>query len=447
MMPHLKRSRITKALTDRAGAETDFDAAEDRLGKVRVTVVLGDDQARTPAGQAAALTAISTSFKCFSGATLVTAAGTRLVKPLPIGKTIGAAARSLGATVASRIPDEATHVIVIGQAMVASPHPFVRCWWNGWITGILPAWDNREIGISGNPLAGVFAGAVAVREVFATVLAYPRSGARVSVVSLWEPWRDPETAPPGPETVYLPARLWFIGLGHLGQGFLWNLGLIPATGAQVVLQDDQAVGEENEATGSLTTADDLTTRKTRVAARWLDGVGWPTSLIERRHYGDIPLLPDDPGIVITGLDEPKARIAIARTGFDYMIDAGLGHGPVDFESLQIRVLKQGTDATAFWSSPEIAKDVDALLRQKAYQAHAEKFPDCGTFTLANASVAVPFVGAATGALTITQVIRLASMLETAQIMQMDLGTPAMVMCGRMNGAPTASAGSVEIRLN
>lgn len=446
MTPHLRRSRIAKALTDRSDGETGFDSAEDRLDKVRVAVVLTGDQAKTAAAQAAALTAVSTSFKCFGSATLVAARGTRLTKPLPIGKTIGVAASALGATLVNTIPDETTHVVMIGGGAIAGANIFVRCWWNGWIAGILPPWDDRALGASGNPLSGVFAGALAVREVFATVLGYPRSGSRVSIASLWEPWLDPESASAGPEEVYIPPRLWLIGLGHLGQGFLWNLGLLPVRGRLAVLQDDQTVSEENEATGLLTTADDVTRRKTRVAARWLDGVGWPTSLIERRHYGDIPLLPDDPPIVITGLDEPKARIAIASTGFEYMIDAGIGHGPVDFESLQIRVLGKATDATALWSSPQVPKDVDALLQRKAYQAHAAKFANCGTRTIANASVAVPFVGAAVGALTITQAIRLASMQNTVQIMQMELGSPGMVMVGAMNDGPATSFGSLAMQL-
>ena len=244
--------------------------------------------------------------------------------------------------------------------------------------------------------------------------------------------------------MYIPPRLWFIGLGHLGQGFLWNLGLLPVEGRQAILQDDQAVGEENEATRLLTTANDINQKKTRVAAKWLDG--WPTTIIERRHYGDIPLLPNDPAIVITGLDELAPRIAVAGAGFDYMIDAGIGHGPIDFESLQIRVLKKGANAKALWSSPDVQKNVDRLLQQRAYQAHAAKFSNCGTLTLANASVAVPFVGAAVGALTIAQVIRVASMVETTQIMQMELGSPGMAMVGAMNDAPTTSLGSVVVRV-
>jgi hypothetical protein len=76
---------------------------------------------------------------------------------------------------------------------------------------------------------------------------------------------------------------------------------------------------------------------------------------------------------------------------------------------------------------------------------AAKFENCGTLTLANASVAVPFVGAAAGALTIAQLIRLASMQTTAQIMQLELGSPGMAIVGGMNDALSAGIGSVAVR--
>lgn len=445
-VPHQRRSRVAKALIDRPNGETDFKSAEQRLANIHVSVVLEGAAAKTAAGQAAALTAVSTSFKCFGSVTLVGPGKTKLLKELPIGKTIGSASSALGASVAQEIPSGTTHTILIGELRRKDETVFIRCWWDGWIAGVVPRWDERQLGAGGNPLAGVFSGALAVREVFATVLGYPRTGSRVSIASLWEPWLDPESAGAGPSQVYLPSRLWFVGLGHLGQGYLWNLGLLSVHGMQAVLQDDQQVGEENEATGLLTTANDINIRKTRVSARWLENTGWPTSLIERRHYGDIPLLRDDPAIVITGLDEPEARIDIANAGFDYMVDAGLGHGAVDFEGLQIRVLKKGVDAAAFWASPEARKDVDEVLEQEAYKTHAMRYDRCGTRQLAEASVAVPFVGAAAGALTIGQVIRLGSMQKTVQFMQVELGAPAMAMSGSLNDAPASSRGTVMLRV-
>jgi hypothetical protein len=215
---------------------------------------------------------------------------------------------------------------------------------------------------------------------------------------------------------------------------------------ELVLQDDQNAGEENEATGMLTRGNYIGRRKARIAAAWFDRPGWSTRLIERRHYGDMPVLDTDPSIVITSLDVPEARLLIARSGFEYMIDAGIGHGPVDFESLQIRILQRGVDPSSFWSSPERPKNVDRILEQEAYRAQEGQSGRCGTRTLANASVSVPFVGAAVGALTIVQAIRLASMQTTAQMMQMELGTPGMAIVGAVNPVPVESHGSVEVRL-
>src|SRR4051794_22814935 len=124
MIPHLTRSRIVKALTDRGDGGVGYDAAEARLAAIRVAIVLGADQARTAAGQAAALTAVATSCKCFGHAVLVADAATKLLRTLPMGASIGAAAKSLGAATASAIPDTTTHVIAIG-CEAAGTAPFV----------------------------------------------------------------------------------------------------------------------------------------------------------------------------------------------------------------------------------------------------------------------------------------------------------------------------------
>ena len=47
-----------------------------------------------------------------------------------------------------------------------------------------------------------------------------------------------------------------------------------------VLQDDQFIGEENEATSVLVLPRKTGDRKTRVAAPWLEACGWRTQLIE-----------------------------------------------------------------------------------------------------------------------------------------------------------------------
>ena len=443
MIPHLSRSRIAKTMTDAAEGAVDFGEAEDRLARVHAVVRVGDHEASTAAGQAAALTAVATAMKCFGRAALVQQSDLPLVRSLPLGETLGAAAASLGATVLREIPEDASHVIVLDWRSSAAGD-FVRCCWNGWNAGVMPPWEETPVGDGGNSLAGVFAGALATREVFAAAIGRPRAGQRVSVVSLWEPWNAVEPSR-GPAMIALPSALWFIGLGHVGQGFLWALSFIPSHGRLAVLQDDQTVGEENVATGLLTGPNDKNVRKTRVAARWLEAIGWKTSLIERRHYGDIRRTKNDPAIVLTSIDEPRARVDIAGA-FDYMIDAGVGHGPIDFETAQIRVLTKEVDPRGLWSAPEKPKDVSALLERPAYRAHATQFDGCGTFALAEASVAVPFVGAAVGALSMAQLLRLGAMEETRQLMQTELSAPEMTVAGAINTPLEKGLGGTDIRL-
>lgn len=438
MTAHLKRSRIAKVITDKPGEEIEFPEAEERLVSVKVVIRAATDQVATAAGQAAALTAVATAVKCFGSAALLANPEQPLVKPLPIGKTLGSAAMALGAAIIQEMPANATHLIAIGSRQAQKEAVFVRCWWDGWTAGILPSWDERSCGNSCNPLAGVFAGALAVRAVFAEAVQGKRATIRASLASLWQPWEDPATAPAGPDTTYLPSSLWFIGLGHVGQGFLWSLSFLTVASGSAVLQDDQTAGEENVATGLLTADVDVGEMKTRVAARWVEELGWKTSLLERRHYGDIRPRDDDPAVVLTSIDEPRARMKIAGADFTYMIDAGVGHGPGDFDRAQVRILPKGSDPKQFWSVPEPAKDVDALLRLKAYQAYDQ----CGAFPLAEASAAVPFVGAAVGAVAIAQLLRLGSMQSTMQLMTMDLECPSMVTPSGANEAPRVSLGSI-----
>src|ERR1700749_2367605 len=96
MTKHWVRSRITKAFAD-ASRVGSFAEAEARLDSIRLEIVVGDDQIGTPAGQAAALTAVATAKKCFGSVTVVANKDAALVAELPIGKSVLVAARRLGA--------------------------------------------------------------------------------------------------------------------------------------------------------------------------------------------------------------------------------------------------------------------------------------------------------------------------------------------------------------
>ena len=444
MTIHLKHSRIAKVFVDRTTDAMSFETSEQFLRSTKVAILLDASLGDSPAAQAAALTAMTTAVKCFGTAVLVADGATALAKKLRCGATLGEAAAFFGATLAASVPETSTHTIVIGMHRPMVTGAFVRCWWDGWRTGVLPPWDDRALGAGFNPLAGVAAGALAVREIFANRIGQARAGKRASIVSLWEPWRPADEAEDGPALVALAANLWFVGLGHLGQGYLWSLALLPSTGDLLVLQDDQDAGVENEATGLLTCGADIGQRKVRVASSWFEPQ-WKTSHIERRNHGDMRITVDDPAIVFAGLDNVKARLNIAGTGFDYMIDAGVGHGPVDFESLQLRGLRKGADAASQWKAPAKAKDVEAMLDRDGYRDLAKQ-DRCGAFELAEGSVAVPFVGAFVGALGMAQGMRIASGRTTAEFLQTELGAPSLLGVGRMNDVPSESMKRLEIRV-
>jgi len=444
MANHWKRSRITKALTDAARASS-FKEAEARLDAVHVAVVVGADQATTSAGQAAALTAIVTARKCFSRVTLVSEADVPLIAKLPLGTTLHRAARRIGSRIARKPPARTTHRIIVGH--VANDNGWaIRCWWDRWLSGTRV--HHNEVGDSRLALSGVFSAALAVRQVFAGVLAGKVLRARDATVSLWTPWGAADPRNVGPECFDIPDQFWFLGLGHLGQGFVWNLCLLGSTRGRAVVQDDQTIGEENEATSLLVTSDDIGEKKARIAAMWLDMAGWTADIIERRHRGDIQLTPDDPPYLLSGLDRIEPRRVMAEHGFDYMIDAGLGHGPHDFEGIQLRVIPKGASSGDLWNAPEHTREEAPSDRQEnaAYKDLEMQIGQCGIVSFAEASTSVPFVGAAAGAIVIAQAIRLATLEPTARFLQMQLSAPAMASVADLVAKPSVNVGSTALQL-
>lgn len=447
MPDHWKRSRITKAFTDAARANS-FGEAEARLDAVHVAVVAGSDQVRTPAGQAAILTAVATARKCFGRVTLVMDGDAPLIAKLPIAKTIGAAARRLGARLSPQPRKDTSHTIEIGKVMNHGGWS-IRCWWDRWLSGTRAHCDD-PIGDSGLALAGVFAAAVAVRQIFAGVLQAKTIRPRDATISLWTPWMPAGSSGAGPSRFDVPDKFWFLGLGHLGQGYVWNLCLLGAGRCRAVIQDDQAICEENEATSLLVLPGKTGEMKARLASRWLEACGWETVLIERRHHGDIRVTQDDPPYLLCGLDSVEPRLVLARHGFEFMIDAGLGHGPTDFEGIQIRTIAKGQTADGLWNERAETKPEklsNKLLDKEAYFHLAKQIDRCGIVSFAEASTAVPFVGAAAAALVIAQVIRLGSLEVTTRFLQMELGALEMVTHGDFIDAPAVNLGSASMTLS
>ncbi|RWK68365.1 MAG: hypothetical protein EOR45_35485, partial [Mesorhizobium sp.] len=92
MIPHLRRSRIAKVITDAVGSGRDFDQAAAALDAVHVAVVTSGKVIASAAAQAAVVTALNTAVKCFGKASLVCPHDLPLEAKLALGSDLSAVA-------------------------------------------------------------------------------------------------------------------------------------------------------------------------------------------------------------------------------------------------------------------------------------------------------------------------------------------------------------------
>ena len=157
------------------------------------------------------------------------------------------------------------------------------------------------------PLSGMLAAGLAVNEAFLFVNGgTPAAGRRALGLSLWRPdgevdWLQPDESEPA--LTYLPSRLWLIGLGHLGQAYLWGLGLLPyqePADMALVLQDIDVITESTESTSILTDSAMIGQKKTRVMAAWAERCGFAISIQERMFAADFTRQAEEPAVALCG---------------------------------------------------------------------------------------------------------------------------------------------------
>jgi hypothetical protein len=408
-------SRIRAALVNTG--QHSFAEAERKLADSKLTIAIGDEAVRTPAGQAAFLTATATATRCFGRVVGEGSLDEPMLCPLPIdAKSLAEAAHFLGAS--TEPLQGSTRRILIGADLEPGDGWSVQGHWNGWIAGIAPGRNPQAIGREDCALAGVAAGALAVGQAFLAEQGDIRAARFTQHISLWSPELGPEVgAQPGPalNEIRLPRDLWFIGLGNLGQAYLWSLTMLPYSKPEEVMlffQDDQHIGKENWGTSILVQRGKYGSLKTRIAEDWAQARGFQVRRIDRRMDEHLVRSGTEPGIALAGLDRMPARRLLGQRSFECIIDAGLGATAEAYRSFRINVFDStGNPADHFQGVEDQAKEqAEKLLQLPAYQEIARGRDDsgCGAAMLADMAVAVPFVSAFVGALSITQAVRIAS---------------------------------------
>jgi hypothetical protein len=417
--------RLAKEAFD-SGAAATLAEAEALLASRRVGLSIEAADALQPCHQATLLTVVALARRVFLGGVFVTGSvDVPMAVPGCLAPTLRGAVEELGGSIAGVRPGDPR--ITIGGGPQARSEGFhVRTACAGWRGGILPAhYPSNPLGPAAMPLAGAVAAAIAVNEAF--MFARRESaiaGRRTVGISLWSPsctadWLAEEEAP---ELMFLPSRLWLIGLGHLGQAYMWGLGLLPYPDPgelTLVLQDVDIVTPSTESTSILTDQRVVGRKKTRVTADWAEQRGFTTVIYERRFAHDFRRNDEEAAIALCGLDNALGRRALEQVGFDLIVEAGLGRGYRDFRTMRLHTLPGNRTAVDIWSSRE---QDDTVEWQPAYQAMLDDgvLNQCGVTLLAGKAVGTPFVGCVAACLALAEILRLLHGGRLSELIALDL---------------------------
>lgn len=412
--PKSETARIRAALVN-TGKYT-FEEADKKINNSSVSIYLGLNVAETPAGQAAFVTAVVDGLRCFGSVHVSGALETVYDLPIPLkGKTLEDVAVNLGASV-----NRAEHAkwVIIGDAPDLKDTWSVCPYWNGWIAGTSPPSNINRIGRGDCPLAGIVSGAMAIGQAFLSEQGDVRAGCINQCISIWAPHEcPPDAANPEITDILLPSKIWFVGLGNLGQAYLWSLFSLPYAAPSDVLlflQDDDLIDPENWGTSILVEKGRYGDLKTKIAEEWVERRGFQARRVDRRIDKHFRRYEHEPQIVISGLDKMEPRRVLGGAGFDCIIDCGLGATAQTYGSFGINVFDELTARSPQQHfegvEDDVAKRTGSLMELPAYQNLGIEMNDgkCGAATLAGKSVAVPFVSGLAGALAIAQVIRIVS---------------------------------------
>lgn len=420
--------RVVKIVLDTGDVAT-VEAGYDLLRSYRLGVRAGPEVNDSAEHQAALLTIVNIARRALLGGVFVEGnLETPLRVALPGHNNLAAAVQASGGQLVGEFPSTMPTLTVGTVGAASDEHEIcLAVTFSGWRGGVVPRSETAPVGTKqAITPAAILAGAMAVSEVFQHLRGNPMAGRRPLGLSLWSPEsRDWRNAPDGPLEIVLPSRLWLIGLGHLGQAYLWVLGLLPyQTPAKVTLylQDFDRLAESNDSTSLLTDGGLIGQLKTRAMAQWAEARGFETRIIERAFPGGIKVMENEPRLALGGVDNPQARACYEDAGFDWIVEGGLGSGPTEYLALRLHTFPATTTARKKWG--DVGGNRQPVTNAAAYQdLLAQGMDDCGLVRLATRSVGAPFVGTAAASLVVAEVLRFLNGGARTEVIDMTLRDP------------------------
>lgn len=426
--------RLVKLAMD-TGEANSIEHAHRIFAGYRIGLAVGPEIATSGTHQAAFATFVRLASRVFLGGMDVVMPAGLEIPDLLLGNL--GIEETMAAFGARRKRSLEPHVPAVCIGTVSLPHSAsfsIRAVFSGWRAGVVPAEGLAPFEFETElPLSGALAAALAVNEAFLFVRQHTlEAGFREIGLSLWKPgavadWWKAEND--GPPLAYLPSKLWLIGLGHLGQAYLWGLSLLPYArpeDVELVLQDVDAITPATLSTSILSDCSMLGQRKTRAIARVAEARGFRTAIVERKFDETLRIGSDDPQIALCGVDNALARRALCDAGFKLVVEAGLGSGSRDFRAIRVHTFPGTRDPRELWKPRH---EGVACIDAPAYGDLAARGLDqCGVTLLAGRAVGAPFVGMTAAAICVSEILRLLHDGEVFSVHELDLKVPASRVC-------------------
>lgn len=288
----------------------------------------------------------------------------------------------------------------------------VEATFSGWRGGV-NFYGNERISFpdisSRVSLGAVASASLAVYQAFSKVYNINDSEMNLNYgISLWNlnserDWYKNENE--GPDKPNLPRNVWSLGLGHLGQAYLWTLGLMPYKNpkdAQILLQDKDVVGIENIGSQVLCFERNVEKPKTRPCMEFLEALDFKTQIIEKPFVeGDCKqewceLYP----FILNGVDNVKTRKSIDKSSFKLFLD-GATNGKYElFDSFTMRNISLNQkEQDEIW---RLKEDGEVILHKNLYEIYEKKHA-CGQLT--NIGISTPFVGLFSSTILVAELVR------------------------------------------
>jgi len=396
-----------------SGRASNHREAIDLLSTFGLYIAVGPELAYSRDHQIALLTLVNVARRTFLGGVHVGGhtEGPSLT-PLVAVDSLKSAIEEMGGTVAFENRMRWPAAVIGTCPSVAYGTPQWQVTWDGWRGGVISQmYSGQRLREAPNSnLAAALAAAICASEAFTYHAGdHPMAGRRNMGLSLWHPgadWLNSDDSEP--EIAFLPSQLWIIGLGNLGQAYLWMLASLPyrtPEDVHLVLQDNDRVAPSNDSTSVLTQPAMIGCMKSRALAQWLEARRFQATLTERRFDGMTRRAQQEPSVALCGVDNGEARSHLESAGFGLVVEAGLGSGVQAFRTFSVHAFPSSISAARMWLPDTQVSQNDALATPAYCPEEYPHLDQCGLAQLASRTVGVPFVGLTAAALVVGEILR------------------------------------------